>query len=78
MKNWEFYKKLHERGMTTEKLAVELQTRHSHISQVINGKRGAHSRKHLAPLLTAEEREILGWNERGELVPRGTMLQPQQ
>jgi transcriptional regulator with XRE-family HTH domain len=78
MKNWDFYRKLHERGMTTEKLAAALQTSHSHISQVINGTRGAHSRKHMAPLLTAEERALLGWNERGEIVPQGTLSQVKQ
>lgn len=73
--NWNFYRKLHTRGVTLKVLAAELQTSQGHLSDTINGKRGNRTRKHLVKLLTEEEREILGWNERGELVPHGTNSQ---
>ncbi len=72
---WKFLRVLHGRGVTLTSLAKELQTSHGHLSEVINGKRGAHTRKHIAKLLTEEETTILGWTERGSFVPRGTLSQ---
>lgn len=61
MKNWNFYRLLHSRGMTLEKLAAELETTHSHLSLVFSGKRGRNSRKHIVKHLTHQEIEALGW-----------------
>ena len=73
MKQWDFYRKFHERGMSLTKLAKDLGTTHSHLSQVFSGTRGAHTRKHIARFLTEEETKILGWTETGQVVPQGTL-----
>jgi transcriptional regulator with XRE-family HTH domain len=73
MKNWQFYRALHGRGVRLSDLAEALGTTHSHLSEVFNGKRGAHTRKHIARHLTPEELTALGWTARGELVPQGTL-----
>lgn len=75
---WRFYQSLRGRGMSLTKLAAKLQTTHTHLSQVVTGSRGAHTRKHIARHLTREETDILGWEERGEFVPQGTMSQVEQ
>ena len=67
MKNYTFYRLLHARGISLRQLAEELQTKTSHLSEVFNGKRGAHTRKHIAKLLKPEELAALGWDERGEI-----------
>lgn len=69
MKAWKFYRSLHGRGQSLGKLAAELQTTHSHLSQVINGTRGGHTRKKLTRFLTLEETTLLGWAEAGQAVP---------
>jgi hypothetical protein len=70
---WKFYRQLHQRT-TLRELANHpvLQTKASHLSEVFCGKRGANSRKHIAPLLTEEERALLDppWDERGNLLVR--------
>ena len=67
MKNYSFYRSLHARGVTLDSLAEELATTPSHLSAVFNGQRGGHSRKHIVKHLTADEREMLGWDEKGKL-----------
>lgn len=74
MKAWAFHNSLKARGMSLTKLARELKTTPQHLSGVVNGTRGAYTRKHLARLLTLAETEILGWSEQGEYVPPETML----
>ena len=68
MKNYEFYRSFHGRGMKLDALAAELGTKPSHLSMVFNGQRGGNTRKHIAKHLTASELKLLGWNELGELV----------
>lgn len=68
MKNYEFYRALHGRGVTLVSLAGELGTKPSHLSMVFNGVRGGNTRKHIAKLLTPKELALLHWNERGEII----------
>lgn len=74
MRAWDFYRLFHARGMTLTKLAKELGTTHSHLSQVISGSRGANTRKHIVKFLTKEETTALGWEEVGSFVPDETMF----
>jgi len=62
---------LHARGVTVEQLAARAGTGRAHATQVMANKpgRGHHTRPRLAPLLTAEERALLGWSEDGRLHP---------
>jgi hypothetical protein len=75
MKQWNFYRKFHERGMTLTKLAKLLGTTHSHCSQTISGTRGGDTRWKMVQFLTEEETTILGWSEKGTFVPRETLSQ---
>lgn len=77
---WKFYRSLRARGMSLTKMAAALQTKHSHLSQVVTGARGGHTRRKMVRFLTLKETELLGWEERGEVpateemeVPQGTM-----
>ncbi len=70
MKNYEFYRSLHNRGMTLEVLAEVLKTKPGHLSMVFNGTRGRNTRKHLVEHLTPKELELLGWDAQGNLLPK--------
>jgi transcriptional regulator with XRE-family HTH domain len=69
--NWPLSDSLRARGVRQEDLAVCIGSSRSHVCQVLNGVpgRGHQTRKKLAPLLTPDERELLGWTPDGELVP---------
>lgn len=69
MKNYPFYKSLHGRGQTLETLAAKIKSTPTHLSMVFSGRRGRNTRKHLAEHLTLQELNLLGWNERGEVIP---------
>lgn len=64
---WKFYQSLRGRGMSLVKIAKELQTQHGHLSQVVNGTRGGHTRRKMTKFLTASETDLLGWEEKGEV-----------
>lgn len=70
MTNYQFYRSLHGRGETLEKLAVKLGTKPSHLSMVFNNQRGGNTRKHIVKHLTPGELVLLGWNDKGELLPK--------
>ena len=69
MKNYKFYKSLHARGVKLDALAEELGTTTSQLSMVFNNQRGGHTRKHIVKHLTPAELELLGWDEKGHLLP---------
>jgi hypothetical protein len=71
MKPYELYKSLHARGESLKTLADKTRIPAQTLSMVFNGKRGANSRKHIAPHLQPAELKILGWNASGELVRTG-------
>jgi hypothetical protein len=70
MKNRALLRSLDTRGETAATLARRIQSSRSHVSQVLANKTGigGHTRRKLAPLLTAEERALAGWDERGDLI----------
>jgi len=60
MKNWDFYKALHGRGMTGTTLAAAIGCGRAHLTQVINGTRpGGHTWKKLLLAITEEEAKAL-------------------
>jgi len=64
MKNYEFHKKLRERGMSVTKLARLIgNTGHAHVVQVLNNMpgHGLWTRRRLFAHLTADEVRLLGW-----------------
>ena len=62
MKNWEFHRSLHGRGMTHQKIAAAVGLRRAQVSKAIAGLRGgASAREKIAPMLTLEEKISLGW-----------------
>jgi hypothetical protein len=69
MNNWRFYRSLHGRRdkdgkqMTTEKLAEQIHSERTHVTQVLNNKpgRGGKTRRKLFRVLTEEEIRALGW-----------------
>jgi len=68
-----FYRSLHERGETAETLAEEIASGRTHVTEVLNGTVDSpRTRRRLAPLLTEEERTLLGWAAAGRNVPHGT------
>ena len=71
MKNWPLYQSLRGRGESLKTLAEKSKVASTTISMVFAGKRGACSRKHIAPHLTANELALLGWSASGELVRKG-------
>ena len=67
MKPYNFYRSLHARGQTLDKLAAVLQTKPGHLSMVFRNQRGANTRKHIVPHLTPAELTMLGWTTTGDL-----------
>ena len=70
MKPWELYKSLHGRGVTLRSLSDATRVNATTLSSVFQGRRGANSRKHIAPHLTPAELEILNWDAEGNLKPK--------
>jgi hypothetical protein len=70
MKNWDLIQKLHHRGISVTKLARMIGSTHAQVSMTLNNTpgRGYRTRPKLAPLLTAEELKILGWDEKGTIL----------
>lgn len=71
-----FYRVLHDRGMTVEKLAESIFSSRSHVTMVLNGSRAKFGSRHktwkrLEPLLTQEEKSLLeqgsAWNRELEI-----------
>lgn len=64
---------LAERGWTQAKLAAAIGSSRAHVSLVLNNTpgRGYRTRKKLAPLLTARELDLLGWDAIGQLRGKG-------
>jgi len=72
MKNWQFYRLLHERRdekngarMTVSRLAALAGSGRAHVNQVLNNVpgRGFWTRRRLFPHLTEEEVRLLGWSD---------------
>jgi hypothetical protein len=64
MKNATFYRLIHRRGVTTTTLAKAIRSHRSHVTEVLNnvpGHGGHNTRARLSQLLTAEEKQALGW-----------------
>jgi hypothetical protein len=63
MKNREFYRRLHARGLDTKKLAAILLTSRPHLTDVLNNVpgHGFQTRQKLFLVLTPAEIKLLGW-----------------
>jgi hypothetical protein len=63
MKNAAFYRLLHARGLTTQRLALEIRSSRAHVTQVLNNipGRGGQTRRKLRLLLTPAEILALDW-----------------
>lgn len=62
MKNWEFHRELHSRGLTHAKLAERAGLKRALVSKAIAGLPGGFSvRQKIAPWLTVKERRLLSW-----------------
>ena len=70
--HWRFFDALKARGVTLKSLAVQAGVSRPHLSLVIAGTpgRGGQVRRKVAPLLTEDERQLLGWDEHGEVLQR--------
>lgn len=62
MKNWAFHRSIHARGLNHAKIAAAIGLRRPLVSKAIAGLLGGKSaRAKIAPVLTLEEKVLLGW-----------------
>jgi hypothetical protein len=78
--HWRFFDALKGRRVTLKTLAAQAGVSRPHLSLVIKGTpgRGGQVRRKVAPLLTEAERQLLGWNEMGEVNPKSEGRNPKE